>query len=155
MSRWKAAAAAIVVCLALGLPVAGQEGPPAASAGPTGGVRDGQIVSDMILKAWATGTEADIDAIYDPEALFILDGEPLATGRDELIEGIGYAIDLTNTYRQVGPTIEYRHSVGDLYVGTITEVKGPYHSAGVPIVCYYRVHDGMVTRHVCLDAEHY
>ena len=60
-----------------------------------------------------------------------------------------------NTYRQHGAVIEYKDQEGDLYVGTIVEVKGLGHPTGVPIVGFYRVRGGKVIRHVFMDAEHY
>jgi hypothetical protein len=55
----------------------------------------------------------------------------------------------------VGPVIDYQVPEGDLFVATLVEVVGPGHPSGDPIVGFYRVHDGKVTRHVFTDVEHY
>jgi hypothetical protein len=42
-----------------------------------------------------------------------------------------------------------------MYVASLVEVKGTGHPAGVPLVGFYRVHDGKIIRHIFMDAEHY
>ena len=116
---------------------------------------DGQSVSEMVMTAWATGTDQDIEAIYDPEVVMILDEDVLAADRDGIAAVIRGAIGGGNTYAQVGPVIEYRHSDGDTFIATLLEVHGDFHPLGDPVVGFYRVRDGQVTRHVFMDAEHY
>ena len=63
--------------------------------------------------------------------------------------------NVENTYRTVGPVSSYEAADGDLYVTVLVVVTGPAHPRGVPVVGFYRVHDGKVIRHVVMDAEHY
>lgn len=60
-----------------------------------------------------------------------------------------------NTYRTVGPVSSYEAADGDLYVTVLVVAIGRPHPRGVPVVGFYRVHDGKVIRHVFMDAEHY
>jgi hypothetical protein len=122
----------------------------------TGGASsDGQSVSEMVMKAWATGEQTDIDAVYADNVRMVVEGETLAETREEITSVITVAIRIGNTYQQVGPVSEYVATDGDLYIATLVEVVGTAHPAGDPIVGFYRVRDGKVTRHVFIDAEHY
>lgn len=112
-------------------------------------------VSAMVMEAWATGEQADIDAIYAEDVRMVLDDETVAENRDEISSVITGAIAFGNTYRQVGPVTEYVVTDGDQYVATLVEVVGAGHPDGDPIVGFYRVRDGKVIRHVFIDAEHY
>lgn len=112
----------------------------------------GTDLSDAVMVAWATADPDDIDAIYADDAVFIVDGEPLATGIDEITDMIG---DVENTYETIGPVSSYEAADGDLYVSVLVEVVGPAHPLGVPAVGFYRVHEGEVIRHVVMDAQHY
>jgi len=51
--------------------------------------------------------------------------------------------------------IDYQAFDGDLNVATLLEVVGRRHPGGVPVIGFYRVHDGKVIRHVFMDAEDY
>ena len=113
-------------------------------------------VSEMVMEAWATGEQADIEAIYAVDVRMVLDDETVAENRDEITSVITGAISIGNTYRQVGPVTEYvAADDGDLYVATLVEVVGAGHPDGDPIVGFFRVRDGKVIRHVFIDAEHY
>jgi hypothetical protein len=124
----------------------GLDGP---DAGP------GQAISDKIMEVWATGDEAQIEAIYAPDVMMMIDGEEYAADRDGIKSVIRGAIGIGNTYRQVGPVIDYVDSGGDLYVGTIVEVNGMIHQKGDPVVGFYRVRDGKVIRHILLYGPEY
>lgn len=108
----------------------------------------GQAISDRVMEVWATGDVADIEDIYAPDVIMMLDTDVLATNRDEITDVIKGAIHLGNTYRQVGPVIEYVDAAGDMYVGSIVEGKGVVHQKGDPVIGFYRVHDGKVIRHI-------
>jgi ketosteroid isomerase-like protein len=112
----------------------------------------GTEVSDAVMTAWATADPDDIKAIYADDALFVLDGESVASGVDRFIDMIP---TVANTYRTVGPVTSYEAADGDLYVTALVVATGPPHPNGVPVVGFYRVHDGKVIRHVFMDAEHY
>jgi len=112
-------------------------------------------VSEMVMEAWATGEQADIDAIYAEGVRMVLDDETVAENRGEISSVIIGAISFGNTYRQVGPVTEYVATDGDRYVATLVEVVGAGHPDGDPVVGFYRVRDGKVIRHVFIDAEHY
>lgn len=114
----------------------------------------GASVSESVMTAWASGDQADIDAIYAEDVVMALDGETLAENRDEISSVIASAIGGGNTYEQVGPVAVYVAGDGDMYVGTLVEVVGPGHPIGVPVVGFYRVRDGKVIRHIFMDAEH-
>jgi len=116
---------------------------------------DGQSVSEMVMKAWATGEQDDIDAVYAENVRMVLDDETVAETREAITSVITGAIGFGNTYQQIGPVSEYVAVDGDLYVSTLVEVAGYGHPHGDPVVGFYRVRDGKVTRHVFIDAEHY
>lgn len=46
----------------------------------------------------------------------------------------------------------YPSTDGGMYVASLVEVSGPGHDRGDPIVGFYRVHDGMVIRHIFIYA---
>ncbi len=143
---------ALVLLLGLADGAAAQAEEP--SAGPTiAGV--GNLIGEAVDKAWDTKAAEDIEAVYDPEVVMILDGETLAVDRDELANVIAQARGIGNSYRHIGPVAEYWASDGDLYVAALVEVSGVAHQDGVPVVGFYRVRDGRVIRHVFMDAEHY
>ena len=116
-----------------------------------------ESVIDAIMKPWATGDAADVEAIYDPAVRMLLDGDVVATNREELTAIIVDAVDggNGNTYTPVGPCSGYLATDGDTYVSGIVNVGGSGHPSGVPVVGFYRVRDGLVIRHVAMDAEHY
>ena len=116
-----------------------------------------ETVIDAIMKPWATGDTTDVEAIYDPDVRMVLDGDVVATGREELTSIIVDAVDggNGNTYTPVGPCSGYLATDGDTYVSGIVNVGGSGHPTGVPVVGFYRVRDGLVIRHVAMDAEHY
>jgi ketosteroid isomerase-like protein len=122
----------------------GRQTAPDAAADP------GAAISEAVMTAWATGDPADIAAIYADDAVFVVDGDPLAEGIDQITEMIG---GTENTYEQIGP-VSSLESDGDRYVSFLVEVVGPGHPTGDPVVGFYRVRDGMVIRHVVIDAEH-
>ncbi len=115
----------------------------------------GSDVSQDVMRAWESGDLADIEAVYDPSVVMIIDGEELASDRDEIGSVIAAAIGLGNTYDQLEPVAVYTAGDGDVYVAGIVEVVGPAHPDGVPLVGFFRVRDGKVVRHVFMDAEHY
>jgi hypothetical protein len=115
----------------------------------------GASVSEMVMDAWASGDQADIDAVYAQDVRMVLDGDPVAENREEITSVIIGAIGMGNTYEQVGPVTTYLATNGDLYIGTLLEVVGIGHPEGDPVVGFYRVRDGNVIRHVFMDAEHY
>jgi hypothetical protein len=115
----------------------------------------GQVISDMVMEAWASGEDAAIEAAYDPAVVMILDGDELAADRDGIASVIRGAKRFGNTYAQVGPVSEYQHTSGDTFVATLVEVRGAGHPQGDAAVGFYRVRDGKVIRHVFMDAEHY
>lgn len=112
-------------------------------------------ISEMVMEAWATGEQADIDAVYAEDVRMVLDEETIAENREEITSVITGAIGFGNTYQQIGPVSGYVAADGDLYVATLVEVVGVGHPDGDPIVGFYRVRDGKVIRHVFVDAEHY
>ncbi len=116
---------------------------------------EGQSISEKVMQAWATGDPAAIEAVYAPDVVMKVDGETAAAGRDPIASVIRNAIKYGNTYRQVGPVIEYRASDGDLYVTTTVEVVGPDHPKGDPVIGFYRVRDGQVIHHIFIDAGLY
>lgn len=107
------------------------------------------------MDAWASGEQADIEAIYASDVRMVLDNDPVAENRLEITSIITGAIGIGNTYQQIGPVTTYLANNGDLYIGTLVEVVGPGHPEGDPVVGFYRVRDGKVIRHVFMDAEHY
>ena len=100
-----------------------------------------------------------IAATYDPavKVVLIYDNAEhvIARNTKELTGEITGAITFGNTYRQIGPVSTYEAKDGDLYVAHIVEVKGPGHPDGVPVVGFYRVHNGKVIRQIGLNTEHY
>lgn len=115
-----------------------------------------ESISEMVMEAWASGEQADIDAIYAEDVRMVLDGETVAENREGITSLITGAMSLGNTYQQVGPVAGYvTAGDGDLYVATLVEVVGTAHPDGDPIVGFYRVRDGKVIRHVFIEAEIY
>jgi ketosteroid isomerase-like protein len=143
---------ALILLLLAGLLSTGCGGADETDAGAS---PEAESVSEMVMEAWATGAQTDIDAIYAEDVRMVLDGETLAEDRDEITSVITGAIRFGNTYQQVGPVTEYLASDGDLYVATLLEVVGDGHPFGDPVVGFYRIRDGKVIRHVFIDAEHY
>lgn len=154
-SSWLVAAialAGIFVAAIVGYAVAG--GFTTESAAP------GQDVADRVAKAWATGDAASIAAAYDPKVKVILvydnTEDVVASNIEELTTAIKGAIGLGNTYEQIGPVAYYESAEdGDVFVASMVEVEGIAHTVGDPLVGFYRVRDGKVTKHVFMDAEHY
>lgn len=144
------AAGAIVLAAIAGYAIAG---------GFTSESSTGDEIADGVMNAWATGDEAAIAAVYAPgvKVALIYDEleEVIAADRASLTAAIKGAIAMGNTYEQIGPVATYTTADGDLYVSTLVEVKGAAHPDGDPLVGFYRVRDGKVTRHIFLDAEHY
>ena len=122
---------------------------------PASASEEAVSVSEMVMEAWATGEQADIDAVYAENVRMVLDDETVAENRDEITSVITGAISFGNTYQQIGPVADYFAANGDLYIATLVEVVGAGHPDGDPIVGFYRVKDGKVIRHVFIDAEHY
>jgi len=114
---------------------------------------EGQSISEKVMQAWATGDQAAIEAVYAPGVVLKVDDGTAAAGRDPIASVIRNAIKYGNSYRQVGPVIEYRASDGDLYVTTTVEVVGPDHPKGDPVIGFYRVRDGQVIHHIFMDAR--
>ena len=114
-------------------------------------------VVDAVMVPWATGDAVDVDAIYDPAVRMVVDGDVVATDRAELTAIIVDAVDggNGNTYTPVGPCSGYLATDGDTYISSLVNVGGRGHPAGVPVVAFYRVRDGLVIRHVAMDAVHY
>ena len=154
LGSWVAAVialAAIVVAAVVGY---------AAAGGFTTESAPGQDVADRVATAWATGDAASVAAAYDPAVKVVLvydDTEDvIATSAKELTGVIKGAIGFGNTSEQIGPVAYYKSAEdGDVYVATMVEVTGLGHAEGDPLVGFYRVRDGKVTKHIFLDAEHY
>lgn len=130
----------------------------ACSAAPTvsqGASASAKSTAALVMKAWASGDSADIEAVYATDVRMILDTDTLASDREEIAGVITEAIGIGNTYEQVGPVAEYVAADGDTYIATVVKVTGIGHPSGVPVVGFYRVRDGKVIRHVFMDAEHY
>ena len=126
------------------------------SAGCGGDESQAASVSEMVMEAWATAEQADIDAVYAEDVQMVLEGETIAENRQEITSVITGARSFGNTYRQIGPVSEYvAADDGDLYVATLVEVVGTGHPDGDPIVGFYRVRDGKVIRHVFIEAVIY
>lgn len=115
----------------------------------------GASVAEAVMAVWATGDQADIDAIYAEDVVMVLDKVTVAEDRTEISSIITGAMGIGNTYTQVGPVAVYVADDGDMYVGTLVEVVGPGHPTGDPIVGFYRVRDGEVIRHVFMEAPSY
>jgi hypothetical protein len=119
----------------------------------------GQDISDKVMNAYATGDAASIAAIYDPAVKVVL----IYEGAEHVIAGnakeeagvIKDAIASGVTLKQIGPVSTYEAADGDLYVANITELKSPSHPDGIPVIGFYRVHNGKVIAQIGLDAEHY
>ncbi len=145
MSRQVAVVMALVgLGLMFGLSACGDDDDPIAG--------EGASISALVMQAWETGNQADIDAVYAPDVRMILDQETVADGREELSSLISRVVG-TNTYEQIGPVTAYTANDGDLYIATLVEVVGPDHPQGDPLVGFYRVRDGQVIRHVFIEAE--
>ena len=82
----------------------------------------GASAAESVMTAWATGDQADIDAIYAEDVVMALDGTNLAENREEITSVITGALGIGNTYEQIGPVAVYRAEGGDLYIGTVVEV---------------------------------
>jgi hypothetical protein len=147
--------AAIGVGIVIGRGTSGE--PELAPVEQTGGFDSspGQEVSDRVMRSWTSGDPRDIEAAYDPAVTMVIDGDQLAADRAEIGDVMAGAIDLGNTYEQIGPVTSYTASDGDLYVATLVEVVGPGHPEGAPIIGFYRVHEGKVIAHVFIVAEQY
>ncbi len=115
----------------------------------------GASTAEMLMVAWATGDQADIDAVYAEDVRMVFDDETLAENREEITGVITGAIGFGNTYEQIGPVSVYEAEDGDLYFASLAEVVGAGHAVGDPVVGFYRVRDGEVIRHVLMDAEHH
>lgn len=115
----------------------------------------GASVAESVMAAFASGDQADIDAIYAEDVVMVLDDETLAENRTELSSLIATAIGIGNTYTQVGPVSVYVAEDGDMYIGTLVDVVGGAHPNGDPLVGFYRVRNGEVIRHVFMEAERY
>ncbi len=111
--------------------------PSASPAGLTAG--DGQSISEKVMRAWASGDPAAIEAVYSPDVVMWVDGQTLAKDRDQIASVIRGAIQCGNLFRQVGPVIEYQATNGDLYVTTTIDVVGRDHPKGDPVIGFYRV----------------
>ena len=116
---------------------------------------EGATISALVMKAWETGDQADIDAVYAEDVHMILDQETVAENREEISSVISQVMGFGNSYAQVGPVTTYTGIDGDLYIGTLVEVRGAGHPRGAPLVGFYRVEDGQVIRHVFIEAEVY
>jgi hypothetical protein len=147
--RFAALTAVVVIGLMPGLSACGDDDDGASVAG------EGASVSALVMKAWETGDQADIDAVYAQDVRMILDQETVADNREEITSVISGAMGIGNTYEQIGPVTAYTGTDGDLYVGTLVEVVGPGHPQGDPLVGFYRVRDGEVIRHVFIEAGSY
>jgi hypothetical protein len=146
-----AAAAALCVAGVIGYAIAG---------GFSGNSTPGGDVSSNVMTVWRTGDTAAINALYVPSVKFVLEypgraATEVETTRKQLTDTIKNAIAIGNTYTQIGPVSTYTTADGDTYVASLVEVKGPGHPSGVPVVGFYRVHDGKIVRHIFMDAEHY
>lgn len=115
----------------------------------------GEETAAMLMTAWATGDQADIDAVYAEDVRMVLDDLTLAENREEITEVITGAIGIGNTYEQVGPVSVYEAEDGDLYIASLVEIVGAGHPVGDPVVGFYRVRHGEVIRHVFMEAESY
>lgn len=112
--------------------------------------------ADRVMLAWQTADPDDIADVYAPDAVFVFDGEQLAVGLDEVTDLVAVAVnDLGNTYELIGPVSSVTRSTGVVYISFLVEVTGSGHPFGAPIIGFYRVQNGLVTRHVVMDAEHY
>lgn len=119
----------------------------------------GQDVSSKVMSVWASGDTAAINELYAPNVSLNLvypgSGPTGDTNRKQVTETIKNALAVGNTYTQIGPVTSYTAADGDMYVASLVEVKGAGHPSGVPLVGFYRVHDGKIVQHIFMDAEHY
>ncbi|HEX6663465.1 MAG TPA: hypothetical protein VF025_07290, partial [Gaiellaceae bacterium] len=119
----------------------------------------GQKVSDGVMNAYATGDPTSIAATYDPAVKVVLIWDNaehiVAANAKELTGVIKDSIAVGDTLKQIGPISTYKAKDGDLYVSSMTELTSPSHPDGIPIVGFYRVHNGKVIRQIGIDAEHY
>lgn len=119
----------------------------------------GQQVSNRVLNAYATGDAASIVATYDPavKVILIYDGTEhvIASNIEEQTGVIKDAIAIGETLKQIGPVSTYEAANGDLYVAHTLELTSPYHPDGIPLIGFYRVHNGKVIRQIGIDTEHY
>lgn len=119
----------------------------------------GQKVADGVVNAYATGDPATIAATYDPAVKVVLiydNAEHMVARNAKQLTGvIKGSIAFGDTLKQIGPVSTYKANDGDLYVTSLTELTSPSHPDGIPIVGFYRVHNGKVIRQIGLDAEHY
>lgn len=146
-----AAAAALIVAGVAGYAIAG---------GFSSESSPGQDVSNKVMAVWTTGDTAAINALYAPAVTFVLEypgrtPTDVQTNRQQLTDTIKNAIAYGNTYTQVGSVTSYTAAEGDTYIASLVEVKGPGHPSGIPVVGFYRVHNGKIIRHIFMDAEHY
>lgn len=111
---------------------------------------EAERVSSSVMKAWRTGDEVDIEAIYAPDADYRFGGRARAVNREGISAEISRAILVDNTYRQVGPATAYTAWDGSVYVVTLIEATRNRIPEDEPLVAYYRVKDGVVTRHVVM-----
>lgn len=153
INSWLVAVIALAAILLAGI------GGYAIAGGFTTGSAPGRDVTDRVMNAYATGDAASIAATYDPavRVVLIYDNAEHVVARNakELTGAIKAAIVFGNTYKQIGPVSTYVAKDGDLYIAHIIEVKGSGHPDGVPVVGFFRVHNGKVIRQIGLDAEHY
>jgi hypothetical protein len=111
------------------------------------------------MAAWASGSEADIDAVYDRRIDFSVGERQLAGERATLLELIGDTVEAGDTVRPIGPAIEARQASGALVVATMLEFlegtrlpgEGPGGPRQMVLLCYYRVPDELVTEQICLE----
>ncbi len=116
---------------------------------------EGAAISALVMKAWETGDQADIDVVYAQDVRMIFGQDTLAENREEIGSLISETMGFGNSYEQIGPVTTYTGIDGDLYIGTMVEVQGAGHPRGAPLVGFYRVSDGQVILHVLIEAETY
>ena len=152
MSSWLVALVGLIAILLAG--AAGY----ALAGGFTTESTPGQDAADRVLNAYATGDPAAIAAAYDPavKVVLIYDGTEhvIARNINEQTGVIKNAIATGDTLKQIGPVSTYEAANGDLYVAHTIELTSPNHPQGIPIIGFYRVHNGKVIRQIGIDAEH-
>lgn len=148
-----------LIALVVGVAVAAGLAGYALAGGFSSESNPGQEVSSKVMSVWASGDRAAINALYAPNVSLNLvypGSSPTGdTNRKQVTRTIDNAIAFGNTYKQIGPVTSYTAADGDMYVSSLFEVKGPGHPDGVPLVGFYRVHDGKIVQHIFMDAEHY
>lgn len=153
LGRWHIVLIGIAAVLLAGI------GGYAIAGGFTSESSPGQEVADAVVNAYSTGDAATIAATYDPAVKVVLIYDKaehvVARSAKELTGVIKDSIAFGATLKQIGPVATYRAKDGDLYVAATSELTSPSHPDGIPIVGFYRVHNGKVIRQVGLDAEHY